>query len=82
MSRTPTSRASDTCADLQLVVPAQDQVDRIDEHLREQRAGGQLAHVDPAPQDEHAADHQHRAERSARSVTLMTGKSTERSHSV
>lgn len=48
--------------DLQLVVPAQDQSHRVDEHLRDQRTRRQLAHPDPALEGEEPADHQDRAE--------------------
>ncbi len=45
-------------ADLQLVVPAQDQVHRMGERLGVQHPGGQLTGVDPAPHGVEAAQRQ------------------------
>ncbi len=44
--------------DLELVVPAQDQADGLDQHLREQGTGREPADADPALQDENAAQQQ------------------------
>lgn len=48
--------------DLELVVPPEHDPDRVDQHLREQRARGQLPHVDPALEHEHPAEQEHRAQ--------------------